>query len=99
MSVREPCGTTSQERRKEALTHCVSGVAACGWLLCLYTTHGVADKNQNNVEEATEKFKEIRDAYAVLSDDQERAWYDSHREAILRGGVRETHHHHLHHYL
>ena len=34
---------------------------------------------------ATEKFKEIQNAYAVLSDPQERAWYDQHREAILQG--------------
>ena len=44
------------------------------------------DKNAGRVEEATERFKEISDAYNVLSNDQERAWYDSHREAILRGG-------------
>lgn len=29
-------------------------------------------------------FAEIQSAYQVLSDPQERAWYDSHREAILR---------------
>lgn len=37
--------------------------------------------------EAAEKFKEVQAAYAVLSDAQERAWYDSHRESILRGGA------------
>jgi DnaJ-class molecular chaperone len=31
-------------------------------------------------------FQEIQGAYAVLSDRQERSWYDSHREEILRGG-------------
>ena len=35
---------------------------------------------------ATEKFKEIQNAYAVLSDKHERSWYDQHRESILRGG-------------
>ena len=37
-------------------------------------------------ELATEKFKEIQNAYAVLSDKHERSWYDQHRESILRGG-------------
>ena len=37
-------------------------------------------------EVATEKFKEIQNAYAVLSDRHERSWYDQHRESILRGG-------------
>ena len=35
---------------------------------------------------ATERFKEIQSAYAVLSDKHERSWYDQHRESILRGG-------------
>ncbi|XP_078595466.1 dnaJ homolog subfamily C member 21-like [Branchiostoma floridae x Branchiostoma japonicum] len=47
------------------------------------------DKNPDNVEEATETFREIQQAYDVLSDPQERAWYDKHREAILRGGLGE----------
>lgn len=29
---------------------------------------------------------EIQDAYETLSNDQERAWYDSHREIIINGG-------------
>ncbi|KAG0002720.1 hypothetical protein BGZ65_002384 [Modicella reniformis] len=43
------------------------------------------DKNHHRVEEATQQFALIADAYEVLSDPQERAWYDSHRDAILRG--------------
>ncbi|KAK3824664.1 MAG: DnaJ domain-containing protein, partial [Benniella sp.] len=43
------------------------------------------DKNHHRVEEATKHFALIADAYEVLSDPQERAWYDSHRDAILRG--------------
>ncbi|KAK9717932.1 hypothetical protein K7432_005877 [Basidiobolus ranarum] len=43
------------------------------------------DKNRYRVEEATKVFAEIQSAYEVLSDPQERAWYDSHRDAILRG--------------
>ncbi|NXL92591.1 DJC21 protein, partial [Alectura lathami] len=45
------------------------------------------DKNLENAEEAAEQFKLIQAAYDVLSDPQERAWYDNHREALLRGGV------------
>jgi len=48
------------------------------------------DKNQENVEEATEKFKLIQQAYEVLSDPQERAWYDKHRDTILHGGQNGT---------
>eukprot|EP00118_Oscarella_pearsei_P014803 m.129505 g.129505 ORF g.129505 m.129505 type:complete len:531 (+) comp37981_c0_seq7:154-1746(+) len=44
------------------------------------------DKNLDRAEEATRVFTEIQQAYDVLSDPQERAWYDNHREAILRGG-------------
>eukprot|EP00421_Protoceratium_reticulatum_P020032 CAMPEP_0168379276 /NCGR_PEP_ID=MMETSP0228-20121227/11761_1 /TAXON_ID=133427 /ORGANISM="Protoceratium reticulatum, Strain CCCM 535 (=CCMP 1889)" /LENGTH=597 /DNA_ID=CAMNT_0008392305 /DNA_START=54 /DNA_END=1847 /DNA_ORIENTATION=+ len=46
------------------------------------------DKAQINgisVEEATQRFQLIQEAYSVLSDAQERAWYDAHREQILRG--------------
>ncbi|CCD25698.1 Jjj1p NDAI_0F03800 [Naumovozyma dairenensis CBS 421] len=41
------------------------------------------DKNPDNVDEATENFATIRAAYEVLSDPQERAWYDAHKEQIL----------------
>ncbi|OAD69727.1 hypothetical protein PHYBLDRAFT_100882, partial [Phycomyces blakesleeanus NRRL 1555(-)] len=43
------------------------------------------DKNHDRVSEATERFALIREAYEVLSDAQERSWYDGHRDAILRG--------------
>ena len=43
------------------------------------------DKNADNIDEATEKFKEIQNAYAVLSDPNERKWYDGHKAQILRG--------------
>ncbi|XP_019373818.1 PREDICTED: dnaJ homolog subfamily C member 21 [Gavialis gangeticus] len=45
------------------------------------------DKNLDRAEEAAEQFKLIQAAYDVLSDPQERAWYDNHREALLKGGV------------
>ncbi|CAG5130248.1 unnamed protein product [Candidula unifasciata] len=45
------------------------------------------DKNPDNIEEATAQFRLVQQAYEVLSDPQERAWYDKHREAILRGGL------------
>eukprot|EP01031_Cornospumella_fuschlensis_P049182 gene49182-60204_t len=44
------------------------------------------DKNVGQEDQATAAFKEISTAYAVLSDPQERKWYDDHRESILRGG-------------
>jgi DnaJ family protein A protein 5 len=44
------------------------------------------DRNYGNVENATVLFAEVQAAYEVLSDPHERAWYDSHRDAILRNG-------------
>lgn len=44
------------------------------------------DKNLENIDESTQQFRLVQQAYEVLSDPQERAWYDKHREAILRGG-------------
>ncbi|KAL8705550.1 MAG: hypothetical protein Q9201_001367 [Fulgogasparrea decipioides] len=43
------------------------------------------DRNYGNVEETTRLFTEVQSAYEVLSDPQERAWYDSHRDIILKG--------------
>ncbi|KAF2106379.1 hypothetical protein BDV96DRAFT_607435 [Lophiotrema nucula] len=44
------------------------------------------DRNYGDVERATALFAEIQTAYQVLSDPQERAWYDAHEGDILRGG-------------
>lgn len=43
------------------------------------------DRNYGNVEDATTLFAEVQSAYEVLSDPQERAWYNSHRDAFLGG--------------
>ncbi|KAL3494249.1 hypothetical protein BJX62DRAFT_234388 [Aspergillus germanicus] len=43
------------------------------------------DRNYGNVEAATNLFAEIQAAYEVLSDPQERSWYDTHRDAFLGG--------------
>lgn len=43
------------------------------------------DRNYGNEEAATKTFAEVQAAYSVLSDPQERAWYDSHESTILRG--------------
>lgn len=43
------------------------------------------DKNIDKQEEAKEQFQLVQQAYEVLSDPQERAWYDNHREEILKG--------------
>nr|CAG4651925.1 EOG090X085R [Triops cancriformis] len=45
------------------------------------------DKNLDNQEAAQKEFLLVQAAFEVLSDSHERAWYDNHREAILRGGV------------
>lgn len=43
------------------------------------------DRNYGDVERTTALFSEVQAAYEVLSDPQERAWYDSHEAQILKG--------------
>jgi DnaJ-class molecular chaperone len=44
------------------------------------------DKNPiDQHEECTHRFRQLQQAYEVLSDERERQWYDSHRDRILRG--------------
>ena len=43
------------------------------------------DRNHGQEELATEMFKEVSAAYNVLSDPNERKWYDDHKSSILRG--------------
>lgn len=45
------------------------------------------DKNPNNKKEAEAKFKQISEAYDVLSDPQKKAVYDQYGEEGLKGGV------------
>ena len=44
------------------------------------------DKNPDRIDECTKEFHLLQQAYEVLSDPQERAWFDKHRSVILRGG-------------
>ena len=48
------------------------------------------DRNFGDVEKSTKLFTEIQSAYDVLSDPHERAWYDSHRDAILQNDTSEN---------
>tara|TARA_Y100000746_G_C15329255_1_gene377042 strand:+ start:297 stop:746 length:450 start_codon:yes stop_codon:yes gene_type:complete len=41
------------------------------------------DKNMNNKEEAEKKFKEVAEAYEVLSDDKKKYEYDNGRNIVL----------------
>lgn len=54
------------------------------------------DRNYGNVEESTRLFAEVQSAYAVLSDPQEKAWYDSHRNVILRDESESSENHYEH---
>ncbi|GFS90430.1 dnaJ homolog subfamily C member 21 [Nephila pilipes] len=48
------------------------------------------DKNLHRLNEATETFQLIQQAYETLIDPQERAWYDRHKDEILRGDAEEA---------
>ena len=48
------------------------------------------DRNLSDVETSTKLFAEIQSAYEILSDPHERAWYDSHKDAILRNDASGT---------
>ncbi|CAF0953033.1 unnamed protein product, partial [Didymodactylos carnosus] len=44
------------------------------------------DKNLDQIQEAKKRFLEIQAAYEVLTDPRERAWYDQHRDVMLKRG-------------
>lgn len=47
------------------------------------------DKNPGQEEAANKKFHKLQEAYDVLSDDTERAWYDQNRDRLMQGGTEE----------
>ncbi|KAH7102771.1 DnaJ-domain-containing protein [Auriculariales sp. MPI-PUGE-AT-0066] len=48
------------------------------------------DKNRDDPEAATQRFREIQAAYEVLGDEKEREWYDQHRNALAPEADAET---------
>lgn len=52
------------------------------------------DKNPENMDEATRRFKEISEAYEVLSDEKKRKVYDQYgKEGLINGGPRSRSRH------
>jgi curved DNA-binding protein CbpA len=77
------CG--GEDSARQAARHVGVCVRSLLTLASLAPGSSALPQNPDNAEEASTRFKEIRSAYEVLSDPHERAWYDSHRDTILRG--------------
>ena len=52
-----------------------------------------ADKNQGNLEESSTRFKEIQNAYEILSDPREKAWCSFLADAAQNVKLRDTESH------
>lgn len=66
---------------------CLSFVVCIALLIVNRVFHSFIDKNPDRADEAKAEFQILQQAYEVLSNPQERAWYDKHRQAVLREGT------------
>jgi len=83
--LRRKCCTATEPLLDSVTRRCSSCHGCCPLLLLTLSLGG-----SGRADEAHLKFQEIQNAYETLSDPQERAWYDGHREQILRGGTGGT---------
>ena len=95
VSLRSSRRQSNRERRRseEGLQETGLAMASRCDVVCLVDrkrSFAIAlDKNPDRVAEAQQRFLEVRAAYEVLSDPRERAWYDTHRDVMLKKGSGE----------